>query len=187
MHSDANVSVKAKGRGKPTLWQIVIVTVLLALIWFSFGQNVLSLQKQGSMPQRLEALKLVEQSEGTEAVAAVSSLHGTDINLETAYIATYARDNERVIVWVGKTASRTAATELMGSMIESISPGTSGFSNLKRLSITQGYHNHEVYQVEGPGGSHFFYISKLSQDKVVWLTIQSENEGPLLKTSINTF
>lgn len=187
MNSDTNVPVKAKSKGRRTLWQIVIATGLLALIWFSFGQNVLSLQKQGSMPQRLGTLKLVEQTEGSEAMAAVSRLHGKDIKLETAYIATYTSDNEMVTVWVGKAASSTAATELMRRMTEGISTGTSGFSNLKRLSITKGYHSHEVYQVEGPGGSHFFYISKLSQDKVVWLTIQSENAGSLLETSINTF
>jgi len=98
------------------------------------------------------ALKLVEQSEGPEAVAAVSRLHGTDINLVTAYIATYAGDNERLTVWVGKAASSTAATELMGRMTEGIGVGSSGFGNLKRLSVTQGYHDHEVYQVDGPGG-----------------------------------
>ncbi len=169
------------------MWQLALVTGLLALIWVSFGQNVLSPQKQGGMPQRLGALKLVEQSGGPEALAAVSRLHGTDIELTTADIATYARDNERLTTWVGKAASSAAAEELMMRMEEGIGKGTSGFSNLKRLSIKQGYHDHEVYQVDGPGGKHFFYISKLSQDKVVWLTIQAENAGSLLETAINTF
>ena len=162
MNSGANVSLKAKGRRKPVLWQIVLVTGLLALIWFSFGLNVLSTQS-GSMPKRLGTLKLVEQREGPEAVTAVSRLHGTDINLVNAYIATYAGGNERLTAWVGQATSSPAATELMGKMVGGIGPGAAGFSNLKRLSITKGYHEHEVYQVDGPGGKHFFYISKLGE------------------------
>lgn len=187
MSSSANARLKTKGFSKKALWQLVFIAGLLALISISFGQNVLSLQRQGSMPQRLGALKLTEQSEGPEAKAAVSRLHGTDINMVTAYIATYARDNEKVTAWVGKAASTAAAAELMGKMVEGIGKGNPEFSNMKRLTITQGYHGHEVYQVDGPGGEHFFYISKLSQDEVVWLSIQAENAGPLLETAINTF
>ena len=187
MSNGANVRLKAKGRNKQVLWQLVLIIGLLALIWFSFGQNILSPQNQGGMPQQLGALKLVEQSEGSEAVAAVSRLHGTDINLVTAHIATYARDDEMLTVWVGKAASNTAAKELMGRMVEGIGAGTSGFSNLRKLSVTQGYHDHEVYQVDGPGGKHFFYLSKLSQDKVVWLIVQAEKVSSLLETAINTF
>ncbi len=93
-----------------------------------------------------------------------------------------------VMVWVGEAVSTAKAAELVNMMVESIGASSdSGFSNVRKIVIPQGYHNHEVYQVDGQGGKHYFYISKRSQDKVIWLTVAAADADSYLRTAINTF
>ena len=133
------------------------------MVWFSFGQNVLSPQKQLGVPEQLGTLELIGSIEGSEALSQIGRLHGTDIKLVDAYIAEYAHGNERVTVWVGRAENNNAGVELIKSMLQGIERGGSGFSNLQRLSIA----DHEVFRVDGPGGEHFFYISKEQREMVV--------------------
>lgn len=154
------------------------------MVWFSFGQNVLSPQKQlGMVPEQLGTLELIGSIEGSEALSRIGKLHGTDIKLVDAYIAEYAHGNERVTVWVGITESSDAATGLTRRMLQGIERGGSGFSNLQRLSIA----DHEVFRVDGPGGEHFFYISKEQRELVVWLTIEAADTLPILEQALNNF
>ena len=178
---------KEKKRPGTILFQLLIVIAFLALIWFSFGQNVLAPQKQAAVPERLGTLELVSSNEGSEAIGQISKLHGTDITLVEAYIARYARSNEEVTVWVGRAENSDDAAELIKRMADGIASGNSGFSNLKRLSITQGYHNYEVFQVDGPGGKHFFYHSREPRERVVWLSIEASDTMPILEQAIKTF
>lgn len=135
------------------------------------------------MPERLGALELTGTIEGAEALAQVNRLHGTDIELVSAYIAEYAHDDERVTAWVGKTESSSAGAELINKMIQAIEKGGSGFSNLQRLTIA----DQEVFQVVGPGGEHFFYNSKEPKGQIVWLTIEAADVLPILEQAIKTF
>ena len=50
------------------------------------------------VPEQLGTLELIGSSEGSEALAQISRLHGTDIELVSAYIVEYAHGNERVTV-----------------------------------------------------------------------------------------
>lgn len=178
---------KAKKRRGLFLVQIVLVGGLLLLVWLSFGQNVLKSVGQAGVPGRLGELKLVSSVEGADALAQINKLHGTEINLVEAYIGNYARGDEQVTAWVGRAASSELAAELIRRMVAGISQGDTGFSDLKRLSIAQGYHSHEVFQVEGPGGKHFFYVSKQSQDKIVWLTVEADDAMTIVEQALNTF
>jgi hypothetical protein len=153
------------------------------VVWFSFGQNVLAPQKQLGVPEQLGTLELIGSIEGSEALAQIDRFHGTDIKLMDAYIAEYAHGNERVTVWVGITESRDAATELTRRMLQGIEKGGSGFSNLQRLSIA----DHEVFRADGPGGEHFFYISKEQRELVVWLTIEAADALPILEQALKNF
>ena len=116
-------------------------------------------------------------------MARIGRLHGTDIELVSAYIAEYAHGNERLTVWVGRAESRDAAVELSRRMIEGIEKGGSGFSNLQRLTIA----GHEVFRVDGHGGEHFFYISREQRERVVWLTLEAADALPILEQALKTF
>ena len=154
------------------------------MAWFSFGQNVLDPQRQSDVPERLGALELTGTIEGAEALAQVNRLHGTDIELVSAYIAEYTHGDERVVVWIGKTENSNAGAELTNRMIQAIEKGgSSGFSNLQRLTIA----DQEVFQVIGPGGEHFFYNSKEPEGQIIWLTIEAADALPILEQAIKTF
>ncbi len=153
------------------------------MVWFSFGQNVLAPQKQPGVPERLGTLELIGTIEGAEALAQVNRLHGTDIELVSAYIAEYAHGDERVTVWAGRTESSNAGTEFTKRMLQAIEKGGSGFSNLQRMIIA----DQEVFQVDGPGGEHFFYNSKEPKGQIVWLTIEAADPLSILEQAIKTF
>ncbi len=181
--STSSVVPRTKKRRGLFLFQLFIVVGLLAAVWFSFGQNVLVPQKQLGVPEQLGTLELVGSVEGSAAMAQVSRLHGTDIELVSAYVAEYVHGNERVTVWVGTTESRDAAAGLTRRMIEGIEKGGSGFNNLQRLTIA----GHDFFQVEGPGGKHFFYNSRELREEVVWLTVEAADALPILKEALETF
>ncbi len=159
-------------------------------MWFSFGQNVLAPQTQLNVPQRLGTLELIGTIEGSEALAQVNRLHGTDIELVSTYIAEYDHaaspyhsGDERLTVWVGRTESRDAAAELTRRMVDAIEKGGSGFSNLQQLTIA----DQEVFRVEGPGGEHFFYNSREQRERVIWLTVEAADALPILEQVVKNF
>ncbi len=174
---------RRKRRRGLLLFQLFIMAGLLAVVWFSFGQNVLAPQKQLGVPEQLGTLELIGTIEGSEALAQIRRLHGTEIKLVSAYIAEYAHGNERATVWVGRTESRDAAVELIMKMLQAIEKGGSGFSNLQRLEIA----GREVFRVDGPGGKHFFYHSKELRTEVVWLTVEAADALPILEQALETF
>ncbi len=168
------------------LTQLVIVLVFLAVVWFSFAQNVLAPAKQSGVPERLGKLELASSVKGSEAVAQVSKLHGINVVLVDALLAEYGSGKEKVTVWVGEAENSQAALELIERMAAKITQSQSGFSNVRQLTISKSYHTHNVFQVDGPGGQHFFYNSK-QLERVVWLTIQSANPMAILEEAIDRF
>jgi hypothetical protein len=178
--------MRRKRRG-PALFQLLVVAGFLALVWFSFGQNVLAPRKQPSVPEKLGVLELVDSYEGAQALAQIRRLHGGDVGLVSAIVAEYAHakspyhsGNERLTVWIGRAESRDAAVELTHRMIDGIEKGGAGFSNLQQLTIA----GHEVFQVDGPGGQHFFYQSR---ERVIWLTTEAADAMPLLQQALKIF
>ena len=178
---------KRKGRF-PALFQVFLAAGLLALIYLSFGQNVLFSQKSG-IPSKLEGLELVSNVKGDEALAQISRLHGGDIALTEANILRYTHknpyhnENSAVTVWIGKAQSPTAASQLLQSMTDGITKGNSGFGNLQKISIDV----QELLKVDGPGGNHYFYIPRHAPDKVVWLAIQNADDTKILETAVKVF
>jgi hypothetical protein len=181
--STSGVIPKTKKRRGLVLFQLLVVVGFLAAVWFSFGHNVLAPQRQMDAPERLGTLELVGSIAGAEAMAQLSKLHGTDIELVSAYIAQYARGDERGTVWVGSAESGDAAAELTRRMVQGIERGGTGFTNLQRLTIA----GHEVFRVDGPGGDHFFYHSGKRRERVVWLTVEAADALPILEQVVKTF
>ncbi len=184
MNKAADEMPEEKKRRGSFHFQLLIAVGFLALVWFSFGQNVLAPQKQASVPEQLGALELVSNIEGSEALAQIGKLHGTDFNLVDAQVAKYARGNtERITVWVSRAESSDAAAGLTKRMAESIDRGNSEFGNLRRLNIAE----QEVFQVEGAGGKYFFYHPREDGERVIWLTIEAGDTMLILEQVIKTF
>lgn len=172
---------KKKRQGR-LLFQILIIAGFLAVLWFSFDQNVLKPQNS-AVPERWQMLELVSTVEGDEAMSGVNRLHGTEINLVSAYIANYAGGTERATAWVGSVGNAQTAAEILRMMVEGIAKGGAGFSNLRQMTIA----DHDVFRVDGPGGEHIFYISREQPDRIVWLTVNAADVLPILETGIKIF
>ena len=182
-----SASKRKKGRGAAIIYAFIAV-VLLSLIWFSFGANVLSPAKQSGqsgVPDYLGSLKLATKTEGPQALDQINRLHGTDIKLVSGYIAEYAAiyGGEKVTVWVGEAENENDAAELLRRMVGEIEKGDTPFSIPKQVTIA----GHQVYQVQGPGGDNFFYQSHESTKNVVWLIVDSTNPKSLVETAIMIF
>lgn len=186
----AATSVTPRKKRKAFIFQIAIVLFLLGGMWFSFGQNVLTPQKQGGPPVKLSQMKLASVVEGQQALAQVNQLHGTNLGLKSAYIAEYSHtfnpyhaNDEKATVWVGKSDSGGAALALLERMRGGIAKGGSPFSTPEKMTVA----GQEVYKVEGMGDTHFFYQSWLKQEEVVWVTIKSVNPVVILEEALKLF
>jgi hypothetical protein len=184
-------TVTGKKRTRSGLLQLSIVIGILALVGGSFLFKVLSPQTPEDVPGQLGDMKLGSFVEGTQALAQVNQLHGTTIDLQEAYIAEYSHDfnpyhpdKARVTVWVGTSRNNNAAAALLNRMANGIAGGRGSFTEMEKVSVS----GIDVFQVKGPGGEHFFYQSKVSPDRVVWLIIQdSPNTTPLVEQAIDEF
>lgn len=172
---------KKKRRGL-LLFQVFVVIGFLAAMWFSFGQTVLAPQNS-AVPERLQTMVLVSTIEGDEALGSVSRLHGTEITLKSAYVAEYAGDTGKATAWVSQAVNEAAAVELLDMMVRGIARGGAGFSNMQPKTIA----NQEVYQVDGPGGAHIFYIPGDRREKVIWLTVNAADVLPILEAAVKIF
>lgn len=154
----------------------------------SFGLNVLLPGMQRDAPERLGNLELIGVVKGDDAMAQINSLHSLDITLADAFYAVYTHSSpyhgsSRATIWVGKVESTEVAARITQKMIDSISKGGSAFDNLQRLTVADS----EVFQVDGPGGSHFFYNSQKRKGAVVWLTVEADDPLLILKDVLNKF
>lgn len=178
--------VKRKS-GVTTLFQLLLVVGFLSFMWFSFGQNVLAPRAQSGVPKQWGEMVLASSTGGSEALTQINKLHGTNIELVSAYIAEYAHSspyhNVRATVWVGKAENPAAAAELVKRMQEAIGKGGTPFTNLQRLTLG----GNEVFQVSGSGGEHFFYNSNKTEGQVVWLTIQAPDAISIMEEAMDTF
>ncbi|MDP2659848.1 MAG: hypothetical protein Q8R28_03875, partial [Dehalococcoidia bacterium] len=167
-----------------TLVQLLVAVSLLALVWLSFGQNVLSPPEPVGAPEQFGGLRLTSSTTGPEALSRVNRLHGTEINLVSAYVAEYALSYQQgVTAWVGQAASPHAAAELLELMVAGISRGSTGFSGLQSLSVS----GQTVFQVSGPGGEHYFYLAPEPGSRVIWLTITADDSRSILEQAVKTF
>ncbi|MBI2832461.1 MAG: hypothetical protein HYX79_09410 [Chloroflexi bacterium] len=162
--------------------QLLLVAGFVLGLWFSFKGEVLD---QRPAPARLGDLKLVHEVKGDEALSEVNKLHGTEIKLVSAAIEHYANDNEssRAIVYVGTAGNTGAAQQLTAMMTDAIKKGRTPFSNVRRAALPE----HEVFQVDGPGGMHFYYSSMQVPGSVVWITVEAKNALSILEEAMDTF
>ncbi len=143
---------------------------------------------QRDAPEQLGNLELISTVRGAEAMAQINRLHGLDIDLADAFVAVYIHSspyhgNSHATIWVGRAENAEAASRLTQRMVDSISEGDSAFNNLQRLTVA----SHEVFQVDGSGGRHFFYSSQKQREVVVWLTLEADDPLPILREAVKIF
>jgi hypothetical protein len=172
----------------PLLVQVVFGLALVAAVAVAFSANVLgpgdlSAEEGTYLPKKLVNLGLVSVVQGDEAMNQVDRMHGLGIAMRDAYIAEYSLGSEKATVWVGIARDAAAATELLDRMVVTIADGNPVFSNLRKRDFS----GQEVFQVDGPGGHHYFYASNMSSALVVWLTIDADDSASIMAQAIEFF
>lgn len=179
---------KKKSRGRSLRWQLILIAAALVLMGLSFSQNVLNKTAQGNMPESFAELNLVSHIDGDEALSQVDQMHGVGITLVTACIGEYANSTNHFTVWIGQAENDADAAALLKLMVNGIADGNPSFSNLKRLTVSRGYTDFEIFQVDGPGGSkHFFYLSTENRYGIVWVAVDSDELLPVIEEATKTF
>lgn len=140
-------------------------------------------REEAGAPLRLGSLYRSELVQGPPAKSYVDRIHGLGITLSDAYIATYSGGGDKVVAWVGTAGSHDDAARLLERMVVAIADGSPVYSNLQR-HVFSGL---EVYEVDGPGGRHFFYVSRRSGTLLVWLTIAAADPESALALALEEF
>ncbi len=105
------------------------------------------------LPPSLAGLPITSSKTGAEGLAAVEALHGKEIPLLAASLATYSTPQARAELWVALVASEKEAERMVRTMAEKISRGATPFSP-PSPSSRGGL---EVWQTRGLGQDHFFF------------------------------
>lgn len=156
-----------------TLLFLVAFTVTLIVIKPFGGQTADGIV----FPKQVMNMKQVNIISGDEAKQSVNGLHGLDIPLKNAYIATYkGADNASAIIWVSESFNKEDAAKLFKVMDEKM-PNNKSFSKYERVSY-KGFNLRYVFWDKK--NMHDFYY--LSGNKNYWLAV-SVNEN--LKTFID--
>jgi hypothetical protein len=184
----SDVKETKRGLLNPRVFSKLIVAGIVVAVFLSLWLNVLQPRTQKNVPGRLGDLDLVEAVTGAEALTQVNNLHGLGVSLSEAVVATYTHispyhGNSRATVWVGRTESMAAAVGLTRKMAESIAKGGSPFNNLRPVSVS----GLEVFQVDGPGGIHYFYSSREKPESVIWISIEAPAPEAILEEAIKAF
>ncbi len=185
--------VEQNAKRKSKLIQLFIVLGIVVLIGSSFGINVLGARKHPGVPEKLMEMRLGNYVSGSEALSQVNQLHGTGIQITGAIIADYSHDfnpyhksnDERVDVWIGKTSTVADANVLVSQMYQAVQEGkrNTPFSNPRKVTVD----GQELAQLDGPGGTHFFYAAAQPTPRIIWLTIKSANPDAVLSEVLKDF
>lgn len=130
----------------------------------------------GNLPKTIEGLPLVNVVSGKAALDQISQLHGTNIQMTSGYIATYEKEQERVIVWVGRAKSTSDAQALLDAMVGKMA-NSKVFAKPEKLVIK----DRAYYYTVGAGMSNYFYVKG---DSVYWIGAITPNEVNVVKAII---
>jgi hypothetical protein len=131
-------------------------------------------QEAGPAPTELAGYRLLDSVTGSEAVAQVNELHGTDIDIADAWIGQYQQGGT---VWAARASSEAKARELMDDMVLNIEDGGSPFWGLTR----QEFQGMPLYSVRDSRQVHFFYQIDA---QVVWLAAPPGDEDAFLAKAV---
>ena len=136
-------------------------------------------------PPAFVGMNRTSYTPGTQALAEINKLHDAAIPLSDGYGAVYTWQNLTVSIWSGVAASGTDAATVVKQMNDTIVKGGTAYSNPQSVTVA----GQTVYQVQGPGGSNYFYQSTVYPTNIVWLTIQAPDTATnsLLQSALQIF
>ncbi|OGO31637.1 MAG: hypothetical protein A2Z29_03150 [Chloroflexi bacterium RBG_16_56_11] len=173
---------------RPRNFFVLVALGIITVLGLSFGINVIAPRLQSDVPARLGDMELSGVVRGADAVTQVNRLHGLDVRLSDAVIASYAHSSpyhgdSHATIWMGWAGDAGTAATLVDRMVESINKGDSPFSNLRRISVGQS----KVFQLDGPGGQNFFYQSEKRDEAVIWASIEAGDVSIALEQVVKNF
>jgi hypothetical protein len=116
------------------------------------------------LPEQIAGVSLTDSQEGTDALAAISNLHGQAFPVDYGAVGIYG--NHQMTLWVAGTASDATAGQMTAAMQQKIAEGNSPFTPLDEIDTG----NRRVFVLEGMGQQHYYFQS---QNLVVWLAVDS--------------
>lgn len=140
------------------------------------------------VPAAFVGMNRTSYTQGVQALTDINKLHDATISFSGGFSAVYTNTfpSLTVSVWVGVAANSTEAATLVKQMNDFIVKGGTSFSNPQTVTVA----GQTVYQVQGPGGTNYFYQSNIYPTNVVWLTIQAPDaaqSNSLLQSALQTF
>lgn len=136
--------------------------LFLSLIFLSLS----NCQKEVALtfPNEVAGLKLVNLSQGKEALSQINKLHGKEIALKNGYVLNYQRKEERATIWISESKNVKEAEILLEQMVKGIKKGSRIFGHFREEKVGENL----VYSVLGMGQKHFLYQKG---DKVFWVAV----------------
>lgn len=106
----------------------------------------------------------VQSSAGPAAIDAVSSLHGSNIKVKTAYVVSYqSLENSEMTIWYSEAQNEQDAQSLFQAM-DAKMPGNKTFANYQSVTIA----GKQYKSVTGMGQQHYYW---LTGKRVIWIAI----------------
>jgi len=155
-----------KTRILPTLLVGLGGLFLVVAGWLIWQSGARALSERVRLPASLAGLALTSQQFGSEAVAAVTRMHGQEFALVNGAVGMYG-PQQNVVLWVSETSSRRAAGGLVDAMRVKIAEGNSPFTPLEARQDGDRL----VYDLDGLGLKHFYFQSGRL---VVWLAVDAQ-------------
>jgi hypothetical protein len=114
------------------------------------------------LPEQIAGVSLTDSQEGTDAIAAISDLHGQAFLVDYGAVGIYG--DHRMRLWVAGAASDSVAAQMTAAMQQKIAEVSSPFTPVEEIDVG----NRKVYALEEMGQQHYYFQS---QNLVVWLAV----------------
>jgi hypothetical protein len=137
---------------------IVLSLGALSLLFLDRSNSALTID----LPNQLAGLRLRDSQQGTDAITAITNLHGKQFPVDDGVVGIYG--NGEITVWVAGAASESIAAQMTNAMQKKIMEGNSPFTPIDQINTG----NRKVYALEGMGQKHYYFQS---QNMVIWLAV----------------
>ncbi|TDA68664.1 MAG: hypothetical protein D9V47_07895 [Clostridia bacterium] len=165
---------------RSVLTWLVLGLLVLVSIWASTAYLGKPHLQAGNFPHEVAGLFLQGNPVSGEAARQqVNQLHGTDISVLEAYIATYAGQGEEATLWLSESASETEAEALLAAMDAGV-PSAPAFSGYEKIQDGTDVY----YYVRGMGQDHYYFQD---DHRVYWLSVKAGDPWQVAREFRRTF
>lgn len=127
--------------------------VLVIVIIFLFGYCN-QIAYGFNFDSTIQNLKLVKLITGDDAIEDVNRLHGTQINVVSAYIAYYEGEKDKATIWVSEASSQKHAQSQLDVMIQKMKNNPRSPFNHYRNLERKGF---SIIAFDGIGQVHYVF------------------------------